>query len=97
MTIKNPKDEGELQLEIRRIDQTTNGNFVDPEKQPLITEKHLLDKYTNSYVIAPNAYQDEVESIPLPPGNYWIKATLVFDGGDYVEQVSIVRVGDDTK
>ena len=48
-------------------------------KNPLITEKHLLDKYTNSHMVAPNAYQDEVESIPLPPGNYWIKATLVFD------------------
>ena len=96
-TIKNEDGKGELQLQVRRIDKVGDGTSLDPEKLPLVTEKSFLKQYAGGYVIAPNAYYEEVESLALPLGNYSIKSSLLFDDGDYIDQVAVVRVDRESK
>ena len=96
-TIKNEDGKGEIQLEVRRIDNPVEGAWLDPESLTLIAEKSVLKQYDGGYAVAPNAFYEEVESLALPPGNYWIRATLLFEDGGFTDQVAIARVAEPTK
>lgn len=65
---------------------------MDPDKLPLVSQTNVFRRYRGGYEIPPNAFFGEEEGIALPPGNYWIKATLNYVDGDYIDQASIVAV-----
>lgn len=86
------KDKGELGLEIRRLEAMPTGAWVEPANLPLVASQNVLAKHRGTYVLEPNAMFDEVESISLPHGLYWIKATLVYPDGDYIDHVAVVSL-----
>lgn len=86
------KGKGEIQLEIRRLDTLPTGSWVEPEKLPLVAQKDVLAKHSGSYVLEAAGVFDEVESIALQNGLYWIKATLVYPEGDYIDHVAVVSL-----
>ena len=91
MTIKTDGGIGQIALQIRRIEGPTEAKWIDPEKLPLIAETNSLRHHNGGYVIAPNAFYEEVEGIALPAGTYWIKGSIIFENGDYIDQSVIVN------
>ena len=92
-TIKTDGGVGEIILEVRRIQNAEEGKWIDPEKLPLIAEINTIRNHEGGYVIAPNAFYEEVEGIPLPAGTYWIKGSIIFENGEYIDQTAIVSHG----
>lgn len=88
--IKNEDGKGELTLEVNNV-SGTSGQWIDEKSVSVVAKTDLLDGHKGGYVIAPNAYFEEVESIPLPKGNYLLKATLKFPDGDYIDQRSFIH------
>ena len=91
VTIKTDGGIGQIALQIRRIEGPTEAKWIDPEKLPLIAETNSLRHHNGGYVIAPNAFYEEVEGIALPAGTYWIKGSIIFENGDYIDQSVIVN------
>ena len=87
--LKDTDNRGELSVEVRSIDDSTPTQWIDPAKLDLVAKTNLLANHTGGYVVAPNSYYEEVGTIPLKPGTYWIKSTLTFPDGDYVDQVHV--------
>lgn len=88
-TLKNEAGRGDLIIEVRAIEGSPPGEWLDPTKLRSVAKKNLLSEHTGGYVIAPNAYYEEVGTIPLNPGTYWIRSTLTFPEGEYVDQVHV--------
>jgi hypothetical protein len=44
---------------------------IEPEKLALVAETNALRKHNGGYVIAPNAFYEELEALALPSGTYW--------------------------
>lgn len=86
------KGKGEIQLEIRKLDSLPSGSWVEAEKLPLVAQKDVLAKHSGSYVLEAAGVFDEVESISLPNGLYWIKATLIYPDGDYIDHAAVVKL-----
>ena len=91
VTIKTDGGIGQIALQVRRIDKPDEAKWIDPEKLPLIAETNSLRRHNGGYVIAPNAFFEEVEGIALPAGTYWIKGSIIFENGDYIDQSVIVN------
>ena len=89
-TIKTDGGVGEITLEIRRIQNPEEGKWIDPLKLPLTAEINTIRNHEGGYVIAPNAFYEEVEGISLPPGTYWIKAAIIFENDEYIDQTAII-------
>ena len=90
-TLKDESGRGDLVIEIRAIENNAAGEWLDPSKLRSVAKKNLLAEHSGGYVIAPNAYYEEVGMIPLKAGTYWIKSTLTFPEGDYVDQVHVMN------
>ena len=90
VTIKTDGGIGQIALQVRRIENPAEAKWIDPEKLPLITKTNSLRHHNGGYVIAPNAFYEEIEGIALPAGTYWIKGSIIFENGDYIDQTAIV-------
>jgi hypothetical protein len=88
-TLKDEQGRGELNVEIRAIHDSNPGEWLDPNNLRSVAKKNLLAAHSGGYVVAPNSYYEEVGTLPLKPGTYWIKSTLTFPDGDYVDQVHV--------
>jgi hypothetical protein len=91
VTIKTDGGVGQIALQIRRIENPLEAKWLDPEKLPLVAEKNSLRNHNGVYVIAPNAFYEEVEAIPLPSATYWIKGSIIFENGEYIDQSAVVN------
>jgi len=89
VTIKSDGGVGQIALQIRRIENLTEAKWIEPEKLALVAETNALKKHNGGYVIAPNAFYEEVEALALPSGTYWIKGSIIFENGEYVDQTAI--------
>lgn len=89
-TLKNEEGRGELSVEVRAIEDSPPEQWLDPSKLRTVAAKDLLGSHSGGYVVAPNSYYEEVGTIPLKPGTYWIKSMLTFPDGLYVDQVHVV-------
>ena len=78
-----------LVVEVRVIEDAAPGEWLDPSKLRSVGKQKLLSAHSGGYVVAPNSYYEEVRTIALKPGAYWIKSTLTFPDGDYVDQVHV--------
>ena len=87
--LKDEGGRGELSVEVRAIKDNSPNEWIDPSKLSLVAKTNLLGNHTGGYVVAPNSHYEEVGTIPLKPGTYWIKSTLTFLDGDYVDQVHV--------
>ena len=89
------KDKKFFRLEIRRIDNPINQQWIEPEKLKLVNQteilRNILTDKKSSYTIEPNGIYEEVESIALPNGIYWINAVLE-DSDSFVNQSNIVKI-----
>lgn len=90
VTIKTDGGIGQIALQVRRIESPAEAKWIDPEKLPLIAETNSLRHHNGGYVIAPNAFYEEIEGIALPAGTYWIKGSIIFENGEYIDQATIV-------
>jgi hypothetical protein len=90
-TIKADAGVGQIALEVRRIERIEEAKWLEPEKLPLVAETNSLRHHNGGYVIAPNAFYEEVEAIALPSGNYWIKGSIIFENGEYIDQTAIIN------
>jgi len=91
VTIKTDGGFGQITLQVLRIENSVEAKWLDPEKLPLVAETNSLRNHNGGYVIAPNAFYEEVEGIALPPGTYWIKGSIIFENGEYIDQSTIVN------
>lgn len=87
--VKDENDKGDLFLVVSPIHGTT-GKWIEDEKLEVVAQTSLLNRHKGGYVVAPNSFFEEVEAVPLPKGNYLIKATLKFPDGDYIDQRVVV-------
>jgi hypothetical protein len=90
VTIKSDSGVGQIALQLRRIQNPTEAKWIEPEKLALVAETNALRKHNGGYVIAPNAFYEEVEALALPSGTYWIKGSIIFENGEYIDQTNIV-------
>ena len=69
--------------------------MIDYDKQELVSKEDLLRNIVkekdDTYTIETNAAYDEVESIPLKNGVYYINAILNYDDA-YISQSQIVKL-----
>jgi hypothetical protein len=91
VTIKTDGGVGQIALQVRRIENLSEAKWLDPEKLSLVAETNSLRNHNGGYVIAPNAFYEEVEGIALPSGTYWIKGSIIFENGEYIDQSTIVN------
>ena len=91
VTIKTDRGIGQIALQVRRIEKPDEAKWIDPEKLPLIAETNSLRLHNGGYVIATNAFYEEIEGIALPAGTYWIKGSIIFENGEYIDQSVIVN------
>lgn len=91
VTIKTDGGVGQIALQVRRIENLSEAKWLDPEKLSLVAETNSLRNHNGGYVIAPNAFYEEVEGIPLPSSTYWIKGSIIFENGEYIDQSVIVN------
>ena len=89
VTIKTDGGIGQIALQIRRIENPAVAKWIEPETLTLIAETNMLRRHSGGYVIAPNAFYEESEGIALPAGTYWIKGSIIFDNGEYIDQTAI--------
>jgi len=89
------KDKNVFTLEVRRLKDVETNKWVDYDKQELITKTDLLRNIIKDkddiYTLETNSVYDEVESIPLANGVYYVNAILNYDGA-YVNQSAIIRL-----
>ena len=90
-TLKDEAGKGEIIVEVRAIEDTAPGEWLDPNKLRSVGKKNLLSAHSGGYVVAPNSYYEEVGTIALKPGAYWIKSTLTLPDGDYLDQVHVTH------
>jgi len=90
--IKSNDREGRLSLEVSRIEKSPAGQWLDPATLPTVSQKDLLKKHEGRFEISPDAFFNEVEAISLPPGNYWVRASMSSAGGSTIEQSTVVAV-----
>lgn len=93
VTIKSDGGTGQITLQVRRIEKAEDSKWLEPDKLQLVSEINALRAHKGGYIIAPNAYYEEVESIALPTGTYWVKGSINFENGEYIDQVTVVRHG----
>jgi hypothetical protein len=91
VTIKTDGGIGQITLQVRRIENPAETKWIEPEKLQLVAETNSLRHHNGGYVIAPNSFYEEIEGIPLPAGTYWIKGSIIFENGEYIDQVAIVN------
>ena len=89
------KDKNVFTLEVRKLKNLENNKWVDYDKQELITKTDLLRNIItdkgDTYTIETNSVYDEVESIPLANGIYYVNAILKYDGA-YVNQSAVIKL-----
>jgi hypothetical protein len=98
--INSDHHEGKLHLEVRKIEHSPAGKWIDPAKLTLVAEKSVLAKHAGLLQIFPDAFLKEVEAITLPAGNYWIHAVVTPANSPAIQQSTVVSVSDklsDTK
>jgi hypothetical protein len=91
VTIKSDGGVGQIALQVRRIENPAEAKWIEPEKLALVAETNALRKHNGGYLIAPNAFYEEIEALALPPGTYWIKGSIIFENGEYIDQAAIYR------
>ena len=74
-------------LEIRKIESTSENSFVDTDKMKFIASvdilRHIKFKPNEAiYIIEPNSTVDELEVVNLPIGTYWVNATWKYENAD---------------
>ena len=89
------KEKNVFTLEVRKIKDIEINKWLDFNKQEPITKvdllRNILIENGDTYTIETNGTYDEVESIPLANGVYYINTVLNYDGG-YVNQSAIVKL-----
>jgi hypothetical protein len=89
------KDKNVFTLEVRKLRDLETNKWVDYDKQELITKTDLLRNIItdkgDTYTIETNGVYDEVESIPLANGIYYVNAILNYDGA-YVNQSAVIKL-----
>ena len=93
VTIKSDGGVGQIAIQVRRIESPAEAKWIEPEKLALVAETNALRKHNGGYVIAPNAFYEEVEGIALTAGTYWIRGSIIFENGEYIDQTAIVNHG----
>jgi hypothetical protein len=91
----NIKGKDDFSIEVRRVKNFDNFNWVNKEKLEIISKINISKNQTEGsedfYTLEPNAAIDAIEAIPLPKGTYCINATLKYSGGS-VNQSQIVQL-----
>ena len=90
VTIKSDGGVGQIALQVRRIENPVEAKWIGPEKLALVAETNALRKHNGGYVIAPNAFYEELEALALPSGTYWIRGSIISENGEYIDQAAIV-------
>ena len=89
------KDKDKFFLEIKKIKNPITNQWVEPNSLEKVSKvsvlRNILKEHNDSYTLEPNGVYDEVESISLSNGIYWIEATLEYDGS-YVNQSLVVKL-----
>ena len=93
VTIKSEGGKGQLLIQVRRIENAEDAKWIEPEKTLLVAETDALRSHSGGYVIAANAFYEEIESIALVPGTYLIKGSIIFENKDYIDQSIVVSHG----
>ena len=89
-------------LEIKRIENLEENKWLDPSKLKMINKTNLLRTVTGVkkgealITFEPDSESDQVETIVLPDGTYWIHARLdlgaVNEDGDYFEGIEVIKL-----
>jgi hypothetical protein len=89
------KDKGSFKLEIRQIDKPEDLKWIEPSTLKQISKinvlRNILTEKDDTYTLETNGDYEEIESIPLPHGIYWINSSLEYSDG-VVNQSEIVKV-----
>jgi len=92
--LPNPPGEGVLSIEVRRIKDPIPGVWLDFGQLPLVTKTQALKQATpNPISVATNAIYEEVQTIVLPDGDYWIKVFLSTSSNPSLTQSSVLHLG----
>ena len=93
--ISSIKKHGKFTLEVRKFENLDEAQWQEPEKMKLVNSADILRRHKDGYTLETGAFYDEVESIALKNGFYWISTKLTFDNGDYVDESAVVRLHND--
>jgi len=89
------KDKDVFTLEVRKVVDTKVNDWIDHTKQQLISKidllRNIIVEKDDTYTIEVNGVYDEVETIQLNNGVYYVNATLNYDGA-YVNQSAVVKI-----
>ena len=89
------KDKNVFTLELRRLKDTATNNWIDYDKQELVSKidllRNIVSEVGDTYTLETNSVYDEVETIPLDNGVYYVNATLNYDGA-YVNQSAVIKI-----
>jgi hypothetical protein len=89
------KDKESFKLEIRQIDKLEDLKWIEPSTLKQISKinvlRNTLTEKDDTYTLETNGDYEEIESIPLPHGIYWINSSLEYSDG-VVNQSEIVKV-----
>lgn len=93
VNIKSDGGKGQILIQIRRVENPEEAKWIEPEKLPLVAQTDALRSHNGGYVIAPNAFYEEIENITLASGTYLIKGSIIFENKDYIDQSIVVSHG----
>ena len=90
--VTSDKKHGKFTVEVRKFDNLDEAKWQEPEKMQLVNSTDILKRHKDGYTLETGAFYDEVESIALKNGFYWINTKLTFDNGDYVDESAVVKL-----
>lgn len=93
--ILSKSNKGKFTVEVRKIENIDNFKWLEESKMPLISSTDILRNHKDGYTIESGAFYDEVETIQLPIGLYWVKAKLTFSNSDYVDESTVVKLSNE--
>jgi hypothetical protein len=70
------QSQGDLSLEVRRVEKNEKGAWINPLDNPVIAKKTLIDVSQGEVRVAPSSYLSREAAIPLTKGVFWIEVTL---------------------
>jgi hypothetical protein len=89
------KEKNAFTLEVKKIKDMEVNKWTDYARQNLVSKvdvlRNMVMEKGDSYTLEPGGVYEEVESIPLENGIYYINANLNFNG-EYVNQTAVIKL-----
>ena len=89
------KNKNVFTLEVRKIKDIESNKWIDYDKQELVSKidllRNIVSDVGDTYTLETNSLYDEVETIQLSDGIYYINAKLNYDDA-YVNQASVIKL-----